>query len=266
MTSKKENIASWFSEHLKPHDSVEVKVHVLDADNSKLEDFISHVIPSCYITKNTLDRRIKETGLSASEILKNKIPDPGNVMAGDFGEILTLYYLGNDRTEDVKKVKKWRYKQDRKKPAPHTDVIILSREKTDNASVNDFVICAESKVKSTNSKSEPIKNSIIGYESDKTGRLARTLVWLKEKAIENEKSSTIDFIRRFTDDLLDTSFNKYYRAVAIIDREYLDEELSAPLGLPHQSDEFEVIVIGINDLKNLYETCFSKALIEVENE
>ena len=128
---------------------------------------------------------MNETGLPASEILQNKLPDTGNVMSGDFGEVLTLFYLGDERSEDVKHVKKWRFKQDRKKPAPHSDVIVLFREYSDRPSENDFVICAESKAKATGSPSEPIKNSIKGYESDKTGRLARTLVWLKEKEIDH---------------------------------------------------------------------------------
>ena len=183
-------------------------------------------------------------------------------MSGDFGEVLTLFYLGGERSEEVKHVKKWRFKQDRKKPAPHSDVIVLFREYSDRPSENDFVICAESKAKATGSPSEPIKNSIKGYESDKTGRLARTLVWLKEKEIDHGNADSLEFIKRFTDDILNVEFSKKYRAVAIIDRDYLDEELLRSLNIPTQNDEFEIIVLGIKNLKDLYEQSFSRAIIE----
>ena len=222
-------------------------------------------IPGCYISTNDLAARITETGFSASEILKNKLPDTGNIMSGDFGEVLTLFFLESERSEVIRSVKKWRYKQDRKKPAPHSDVILLYRKDSDKPSKMDFVICAESKAKATDSPSEPIENSIRGYVEDKTGRLARTLVWLKEKAIDNEDSDYIDFITRFTDDHLDTGFSKKYRAIAIIDRKYLDDELTKSLDVPAQNDDFEVIVLGISSLKKLYEQSFSRAISEATN-
>lgn len=259
-----EVIAPWFSDHQKPSGAIEVRAHILDDDKlSYLEDFFSRAIPDCYISQADLEERVNATGLSASEILQNKIPDTGSVMAGDFGEILTLFYLGSERSESVRKLRKWRFKQDRRKAAPHSDVIILYRERTDRPTNNDFVICAESKVKSTNSDSRPIEKSIEGYESDKTGRLARTLVWLKEKAIDHENPEAIAYIKRFTDDHLNTAFKKNYKAVAIIDRSFLDEEITRALTLPPQNEEFEVIVIGINSLKDLYERSFSRAVSEV---
>ena len=265
--SDEENVASWFDDHEKPDGSIEVRAHILNNNkNSQLENFMVHAIPNCYISEHDLAVRINETGLSSSEILQNKLPDTGSVMAGDFGEVLTLFYLGSERTETVNKLRKWRFKQDRTKAAPHSDVVILYRENVDQATKNDFVICAEAKLKSTASTFSPIERSIEGYNSDKTGRLARTLVWLKEKAIDHENTSYINFIKRFTDDHLNKEFNKSYRAMAIIDRNFLDDELVKSLKLPTQGDEFEIIVLGINDLKDLYEQSFSRAINEVTND
>jgi HamA len=260
------DIASWFADHNTPEGSVEVRTHYLkDDDGVQLEEFMSRAIPTCYISETDLTARMNETPLSASEILQNKIPDSGSVMAGDFGEVLTLFYLGSERTESLKKLKKWRFKQDRKKAAPHSDVIIMHKASTEGPSTDDFVICAEAKLKSTASTFSPIEKSIEGYESDKTGRLARTLVWLKEKAIDHENSDSIAFVSRFTDELLETSFEKKYRAVAIIDLDFLDDELLKGLNLPNQSDEFEVVVLGIKGLKALYERSYSRAVTEVNN-
>ncbi|WP_019215542.1 Hachiman antiphage defense system protein HamA [Legionella tunisiensis] len=259
-----ENITSWFIDNQQPDGAISVRTHILDdSKHAHIVRFLSKSIPYCYISKKDLEARVNETGLSASEILKNKLPDPGSVMAGDFGEILTLFYLGSERNEAIEKLMKWQYKQDRTKAAPHSDVVILHREFKDRASKNDFVICAEAKVKSTQSKFSPIEKSIEGYCSDKTGRLARTLVWLKEKAIDEESPESIAYIKRFTDDLLDIEFKKNYRAVAVIDRNFLDQELQKSLALPEQNEEFEVIVIGIPNLKQLYEQIFFRAVSEV---
>ncbi len=256
-----DDITMWFIEHQKPNGAIDVRTHILDdSKHALLERFFVSKIPECYIPANTLATRVDETGLSASEILQNKLPDPGSVMAGDFGEILTLFYLGSALNGSLEKIKKWQFKQDRTKPAPHSDVIILHRKDPNIASKDDFVICAEAKVKSTQSTFCPIEKSIDGYNADKTGRLARTLVWLKEKAIDQGSSESINYIRRFTDAHLNTGFKKNYKAVAIIDRKFLDQELQKSLELPEQSEEFEIIVIGITDLKLFYERTFFNAL------
>lgn len=77
--------------------------------------------------------------------------------------------MASERSERVNKIRKWQFKQDRTKAAPHSDVVILHRKYADRPSKDDFVICAESKVKSTQSPFCPIEKSIEGYNSDKTG-------------------------------------------------------------------------------------------------
>jgi hypothetical protein len=259
MAHQDSDVVSWFSKHEVPDGSVDVSAHILaPLHHDKLKEFVAKEIPSCYISSEDIDAQVNKTGLTSVEIIQNKLPDKGSVMAGDFGEILTLYFLSGESAYNAKKVKKWRFKQDRTKAAPHSDVVLLYRENVDKASVNDFVICAEAKMKSTKSAHSPIAASLEGYESDKSGRLARTLVWLKEKAIDNESADSIAFTRRFTDDLLSVEFKKTFRAVAIIDRAMLDDELLKELALPPQGDEFEVIVLGISDLKKMYEDSFAK--------
>jgi len=267
MSIDENDLVSWFEDYDLPDDSILVRTHVIKQEHAnQFEDFMVKEIPSCYLSSNDLDDQIHRTGLSANELIENKMPDPGSVMAGDFGEILTLFYLAGDIEEIARKIKKWRFKQDRRKPAPHSDVIVLYREFDDRPSTNDFVICAEAKLKSTSSTFSPIKSSLEGYQADKTGRLARTLTWLKEKAIDHEGVESITFVKRFTDDLLNTEFQKRFRAVAIIDREFLDDELIKAVELPDKNDEFEVVVLGINDLKAVYQNSFQRALVELDNE
>ncbi len=257
MPTEDDQMHSWFDEYQKPDGAVDVDAQKLNPSYvQSLKDLMVTEIPSCYIANDDLEVITNSTGLTSSEIIQNKLPDAGSVMAGDFGEILTLFYLASDLDTRANKIKKWRFKQDRRKPAPHSDVIILYRENDDSSSHNDYVYCAEAKVKSTSSTGAPIENSIVGYESDKTGRLARTLVWLKEKAIDRGDAESLTFMKRFTEDHLNVEFRKHYRAVAVIDCGFLDEELLKTIEIPHQSDEFRVIVIGIDDLKDFYQECF----------
>jgi len=186
-----------------------------------------------------LKQRATETGKLHSELLANKLSEHGSVMSGDFGEILALYFLSSERTERTILVKKWRYKQDRQSSAPHSDIIIFHRESNDEPSKSDFVICAEAKQKATPSKTFiPISKAVEGFYKDSTGRLARTLVWLKEKAIDHESTERIKFLERFTSDL-SVEYAKFFKAVAIIDRDFLDEEITRKLDLPKQNSSFE---------------------------
>ena len=240
------NVANAFRPHTMPSNALPVRCCILKGDKAKLlEDYLVKQIRSCYITKPQLRTRMKETRLSASNILSNKLPDRGSVMSGDFGEILTLFFLDSERTEETVPIRKWRFKQDRRKSAPHSDVIILHRLNTESVSTDDFVICAEAKQKATASEFNPISQAVEGFTKDRTGRLARTLAWLKEKAIDSERGTMIDYIGRFTK-AHSVSFKKYYKAVAVVDRDLLDAEITRTLDLPEPNDSFEIVVLGVN--------------------
>jgi len=257
-------LAEGFQLHQMPPGALPCRCHILRPDKARIvEDYLVKQLPTCYIASQHLKNRAEETGLSASEVLANKLPDPGHVMSGDFAEILTLFFLGSERQEKTVLVKKWRFKQDRLKSAPHSDVIILYRKDNKSPSSEDFVICAESKQKATASSFIPIAKAMEGFEKDRTGRLARTLLWLREKAIDSGSISMIEYLQRFVR-ANPVSFFKYYKAVAIIDREILDAELSRPLALPEQNANFEVVVLGINRLYEMYNKVYQRAIREVQ--
>jgi hypothetical protein len=260
------NVASAFQPHTMPPNALSVRCHVLLADKAQLlEDYMVEQIPNCYIHRRQLKERKKETGLSASEILSNKLPDAGSVMSGEFGEMLTLFFLDSERTEKTVSVRKWRYKQDRKKPAPHSDVIILHRQDVQGLSPDDFVICAEAKQKATKSEFDPITQALEGFLKDRTGRLARTLLWLREKAIDAESRSMIEYIERFNQ-AQKVSFKKNYKAVAVVDRALLNDEITRNLSLPVQNDSFEIVVLGVNKLYKMYNDAYKRAINEVGDE
>ena len=255
-------ISKSFDTYPIPQGGIAGSCHVLRENerNALLEYFVK-ALPDCYIAQAALGERIKATGKTASEILANKVPDPAQIKSGDFGEITTLYFLSSECAEKVTPAKKWRYKQDRNKAAPHSDVVIFHREFDDKASANDYVINAESKQKSAKGAFNPIADAITGIAKDQTGRLARTLAWLREKAIDHGTPQEIKWIERFTHGL-SVTYKKHYKAVAVIDLALLDGELTRKPA-PAQDGSFEVVVIGIKDLKAFYETVFERAVKEV---
>ena len=111
-----------------PDGALDVQCHELHSVQIEaLKDYLVRELPDCYITRQKLRASVKKTKLEPSIILANKLPDSGSVMSGDFGEIITLFFLSSECTVKAVPFKKWRYKQDRRKAAPHSDVVILYR-------------------------------------------------------------------------------------------------------------------------------------------
>jgi hypothetical protein len=256
------NISEAFEDHDRPQGSVECTCHTLtEAERERLIEFLVGELPSCYVRDGWIGTRVQETGQPASTLLASKLPDRGSVMSGDFGEILTLHFLGSQQQVDVELVKKWRHKQDRTKAAPHSDVIVIYRESPTEASANDFIISAEAKQKATAGAFAPIAKALEGVEKDRTGRLARTIAWLHEKALDSGDATEIRLIDRFRDPVTN-AFGKQFKAVAIIDRELLDGELTKVLDtVVHPS--VQLVVLAVSDLKDAYETVFQRAIEEV---
>ena len=247
-----------------PAGALKVRCHVLpDHHSAKVQDFLVQSLPECYITTEKLKTRCKETGLSASDMLAQVFPDPGSVMSGDFGEIFTMFFLSSERVEKTDLIKKWCYKQDRRKAAPHSDVVIFHRATPGSPSESDFLICGESKQKSTKGKFDPISDAVEGYKTDRTGRLGRTLAWLRERALLDGTKEDIHLVERFTT-FSKTTFGKSFKALALVERTFLDDELIREIELPTQDKAFEIIVLGISDLKAIYEAVFERARKEVK--
>ena len=261
------SFADLFDAYDLPDGALPVRCHVLDeARASELEDYLAGQLPSCYATVRHLENRAAATGMSPGEVLANRLPDPGNIMSGDFGEIVSLFFLSSERAERTTLVKKWRYKQDRTKAALHSDVVILHKRHPNRASRIDFVICAEVKQKATpNPRYIPIEAAVESLSEDRVGRLGRALTWLREKAVDQESLERIALLNRFTVDPR-VEYLKHFKAVAIIDRDLLDEEICRDTELPPQTNDFEVVVIGVNDLKTIYETVYERAVEELDSE
>ena len=155
------------------------------------ERVLAHAVRRCYIGDDAIDDRANETGLSRQAIVEAVIPDRGAVMSGDFGEILVFIFQATEQhPTPVIGPKKWRLKQDRRKPAPYSDVVQFIVPDWPKSSAQDVLLCSEVKTKATNGSSTPIPEAIADCATDRIGRLARTLVWLRERAVVQDLGTT----------------------------------------------------------------------------
>lgn len=247
---------SWF-----PHeqDVPYVLIRVSAAHAASWADVLRVPLRRCYVTDGELDENTLRTGRPKSELVAAKLPDTGSVMAGDFGEILTyIYHAAQEHPSAIVGPKKWRLKQDRTKAAPFSDVVHFVMPSWPIATGDDLLLCSESKVKSTSSNKSQIEAAIRDCEKDRTSRLGKTLMWLRERALsEDLGSTTIGHIERFINATDHPPVQTHYRAVTVICSSLVDDELeTAPIEVPV---DYTVVVISVPDLKEVYESVFDAA-------
>lgn len=246
-------IAPWFAEE---HQSPYMLVRVSDEHVAAWADVLDVPVRRCYISDSLLDERAQVTGCPKSELVAAKLPDRGSTMAGDFGEILGfLYHAAAEADEELIGPKKWRLKQDRTKPAPYSDVVHFVLPHWPQSSVEDRILCSEVKTKSTAGNSSPISSAVADCEKDRTSRLAKTLVWLKERALHNDLGTTsIAHLERFINATDHPEAQKHFRAVAVVCANLVDDELvDAP---DEEPADYTVVVISVPNLKQHYEDVF----------
>ncbi len=246
-------IAAWFAEE---QQAPYVMVRVPEEHATAWASILGAPVRRCYIDDTLLNERTQTTGHLKSELVAAKLPDHGSTMAGDFGEILVFLYHGVvEPGVDLIGPKKWRLKQDRTKPAPYSDVVQFVLPHWPQSSSEDRILCSEVKTKSTAGQSSPISSAIADCEKDRTSRLAKTLVWLKERALhEDLGTTTIPHLERFIRAIEHPEAQKQFRAVAVVCESLVENELEeAP---DEQPTDHSVVVIAVPNLKERYEEVF----------
>lgn len=246
-------ITPWFADE---QQSPYVLVRVSDGHAAAWAGVLGVPVRRCYIDDALLDERAQATGRPKSELVVAKLPDHGSTMAGDFGEILVfLYHAAVEPSVELVGPKKWRLKQDRKKPAPYSDVVQFVLPHWPESSTDDRILCSEVKTKSTDRDSTPIRSAVADCEKDRTSRLAKTLVWLKERALyEDLGTTTLAHLERFIEATDHPEAQKQFWAVAVVCGNLVDDELAdAP---EEQPADHTVVVIAVPNLKERYEQVF----------
>lgn len=255
---------SWFPP---TQDTPYVLVRVNPLHSNEWAAALRDAVRRCYVTDEVVRTQAQaleqqlggtfETRQSA--IINSKLPDAGATMAGDFGEILIYtYQAARAFPRTPIGPKKWRLKQDRTKPAPCSDVVHFILPSWPTATNQDEVLCAEVKMKSTNGNSTPIQDAIADCEKDRTSRLSRTLLWLRERALtENLGQVEIAHLNRFINATDYPPAVKTFRAVAVICNSLLNAEL--PNAPQQVSPDYELVVVAVPNLHAVYNAVFEAA-------
>ena len=235
-------------------------IRVPDATAAGWADAIGIALRRCYITDAVLHERADALGLEKSEVLASKLPDPGSVMSGDFGEVVAYFYHAASEHDRVAfGPKKWRLKEARTKAAPYSDVVQVIVPTWPEPSEEDVIICSEVKAKATPGSFSPISAAVAGCEKDRVSRLAKTLAWLKDRAIgENLGSLELDHINRFMNATDYPPAAKRFCAVAVISSELLDGEIAkdAPAEEP---EDYTLIILSVPELHAVYTAAYQAA-------
>lgn len=246
----------WFSAEQKASYRL---ISVPPAQATALPTALGMVIRRCYIS----DEKVSTQAIKyppATKVIAAALPDPGSVMSGEFGEILTYFYQGSTALPAVAVgLRRWHLKQDRNKAAPYSDVVHLVLPDWPKPSAQDAVLCSEVKAKSTKGKFEPIKKAIEGCEADRISRLARTLSWLRERAITGAtEGASVEQLTRFIEPAGLPAAMKKFQAVAVVCDSMVSEELAKAPATP--SRDYEVVVISVPKLKDTYEAAYKNAM------
>lgn len=251
-----ERVLSWF-----PHeqDVPYVLVRVKDDDAIAWAKSMGLVIRRCYITDALLGSSAVTRNVSQLEVIAAKLPDPGSTMAGDFGEILSYLYQGAREHPNIALgATKWRLKQDRTKPAPLSDVVHFVLPEWPMPTDRDCVLCSEVKTKSTPGPSTPVLSAIADCAKDRTSRLARTLTWLRERAlVEDLGDLKLEHLNRFINATEYPKAQKRFRAIAVVCATLLAAELASAPNAVHA--DYTLIVLSVPDLQRTYASLFESA-------
>lgn len=203
-----------------------------------------------YISDRTIAEMAELRERPPKTILESVLPPAGPVMAGDFGEILVYLFQGSSHApENLHGQKKWRLKETRTHAAPYSDVVHFYLPEWPTPSASDVLLCSEVKVKSTRSNGDPIADARRDSKKDQVSRLAKTLVWLQERAMTNLEIN-VDQIDRFSNATEHPPYSKRFHAVAVIDDEFLDEEIGK-IVTPLDQD-CDLVVIAVPTLHATY--------------
>ncbi|MBO6606715.1 Hachiman antiphage defense system protein HamA [Psychroserpens sp.] len=245
------------------------KVTTLKLKRKEYDKFISKLpehYTYSYIKEEDIVEHKKDFGSTPQEIHNEYIPDDPKLMSGEFGEILTqqlLIELYEKKGLNLEGMKKTLHKE-AKNVANHGTDIVLFYKKEQDASDEDILISGEVKSKATPNKDSSIVKAVDGVEKDNINRLAETLIWIRRKYKEERNHDGYKNVQRFIDPVKTKTYKKHFKAIAVIDKNFKGGEV-APKKLPKIGDDFEILVVLIDELKSTYQKTLADTLNCIEN-
>lgn len=252
-------------------------------DNTKASSFVQDcLVPfrEAYIATDKLNHIVSHFPTTRKEAISRRLPRKGNVMSGDFGEILSFYMACQIWSPSVNVIPmKWRFKDSKKDASKYTDVILFELHDADNPSVDDAMFTYEVKTCATGLGDGIYKVHVKpSYKNYKDGKLECTIieaVFDANKDAVERAAETIPYLltRCEDEDLYDlykqiyrfreaekTTYNKEYNAVAIVDSTTLSKQMLRMPGdlLTMHPNVKNVYCIPVENLQNVYESIYAE--------
>ena len=245
-------------------------------DDSLTAQFVNEcLVPfrEAYIKEEKLNEIIADFGTTRQQEITERLPKKADVVAGDFGEILT-YYLATEIWHPDATVcpMKWRMKDKKNAASPYTDVVIF-RGDEDNAKPDDAMYSFEAKVRSTvpsglyQNKSGykagkeqcVFIDAVMDADKDRISRAAESIQYLLTRCKDLELKAEYKRLYRYADPYNTVTYQKLFTAVAIIDSEFTSKQFSKiPADLFTVYPDIRVLFVPIKKLKALYESVFAQ--------
>lgn len=225
-----------------------------------LNQFLINNGLECYLTNDQLEdiKQISDKKKQQQEIMDIYLPQKGSTKSGDFGEILSFFFIIQEKNDDnvtIMAPKKWIWKEDKDRPTPHSDAILFVQENPNVASPEDIVVTIESKMAATKPQKEKnrVKDAIEGALDDNVTRMAKTICWLYSRYGKDRDTKNKQYINRFRTPV-DNPYKKECYAIAIIDSDFFEDQVSNAEGC----NEVKVYAMSIPKLKLMYEKFFKE--------
>ena len=252
-------------------------------DNTKTASFVQDcLVPfrEAYIATDKLNHIVSHFPTTRKEAISRRLPRKGNVMSGDFGEILSFYMACQIWSPSVNVIPmKWRFKDSKKDASKYTDVILFELHDADNPSVDDAMFTYEVKTCATGLGDGIYKVHVKpSYKNYKDGKLECTIIEAvfdaNKDAVERAAETIPYLLTRCEDENLydlhkqiyrfrkaeKTTYKKEYNAVAIVDSSTLAKQMYRMPGdlLTMHPNVKNVYCIPMENLKNVYERIYAE--------
>ena len=195
------------------------------------------------------------------------LPDPGSVMSGDFGEIVGYLYLASRQAGMIGPKNGALSRTERR--LRHILTSSNSFSRNGQRQVRKIAWCAvkpkQKRLRETRAIRRtsvspwffaPIPAAIEGSQTDRTSRLSRTLVWLRERSLLQDMGAiTVDQLNRFINATEFPACVREFHAIAVICSNLVATELAnlVPGTIPAGC---ALAVISVPNLRTTYTTVF----------
>jgi len=202
---------------------------------------------TCYIDKGHLASLAKANNQSEEDVLKEILPDKGNIQSGDFGEIFCRGVLQEWKDRPAIPAERWRNRSTKNDTVRGTDLVgyvLLGNEPSEE----DTLVFSEVKTRENGGDKEIVQKAYQDVLKDNTTRLANSLILLQHALLRDGKEDEARKFGRFSDPYGSPYKKRLIACVVHESQKWKDEYLQVLPERHNLPDELFVIIINFAEL------------------